>query len=112
VAQPRRDHLGPRAGTHHRHSDRHGHRHLGLIPGDWLDVDDALAAVDDDGKPVDDGWLYAVGDVNKRALLTHHGKYQARALGDAIAARAHGEKLDLGPWGRHAVTATNGRSHR
>jgi pyruvate/2-oxoglutarate dehydrogenase complex dihydrolipoamide dehydrogenase (E3) component len=79
--------------------------HLGLVPGDWLDVDDALAVVDDDGKPVDDGWLYAVGDVNKRALLTHHGKYQARALGDAIAARAHGEELDLGPWGRHAVTA-------
>jgi pyruvate/2-oxoglutarate dehydrogenase complex dihydrolipoamide dehydrogenase (E3) component len=79
--------------------------HLGLTPGDWLDVDDALAVVDDDGKPVDGGWLYAAGDVNKRALLTHHGKYQARALGDAIAARAHGEKLDLSPWGRHAVTA-------
>lgn len=78
--------------------------HLGLTPGDWLHVDgDTLAVVDDDGRPVD--WLYAAGDVNKRALLTHHGKYQARALGDAIAARAHGEKLDLGPWGRHAVTA-------
>ena len=43
--------------------------------------------------------------MNKRALLTHHGKYQARALGDAIVARAHGEKVDLGAWGRHAVTA-------
>ncbi|MEI8409491.1 MULTISPECIES: dihydrolipoyl dehydrogenase family protein [unclassified Kribbella] len=79
--------------------------HLGLTPGDWLDVDEALAVVDDDGKPIDGGWLYAAGDVNKRALLTHHGKYQARALGDAIAARAHGEKLDLSTWGRHAVTA-------
>ena len=31
------------------------------------------------------GWLYAVGDVNHRALLTHQGKYQARIAGDAIA---------------------------
>src|SRR5690606_41469750 len=30
-------------------------------------------------------WLYAVGDVNGRALLTHQGKYQARAAGEAIA---------------------------
>jgi pyruvate/2-oxoglutarate dehydrogenase complex dihydrolipoamide dehydrogenase (E3) component len=31
-----------------------------------------------------DGWLYAVGDVNGRALLTHSGKYQARIAGDHI----------------------------
>ena len=79
--------------------------HLGLTPGDWLHVDDALAVLDDVGKPVDEGWLYAAGDVNRRAVLTHHGKYQARALGDAIAARANGEELDLSAWGRHAVTA-------
>jgi pyruvate/2-oxoglutarate dehydrogenase complex dihydrolipoamide dehydrogenase (E3) component len=29
-------------------------------------------------------WLYAVGDCNGRALLTHMGKYQARICGDAI----------------------------
>ena len=29
-------------------------------------------------------WLYAVGDVNGRSLLTHMGKYQAR-----VAARRH-----------------------
>jgi dihydrolipoamide dehydrogenase len=29
-------------------------------------------------------WLYAVGDVNGRALLTHMGKYQARLAADAI----------------------------
>jgi pyruvate/2-oxoglutarate dehydrogenase complex dihydrolipoamide dehydrogenase (E3) component len=29
-------------------------------------------------------WLYAVGDVNGRALLTHMGKYQARIAGDHI----------------------------
>jgi len=32
-------------------------------------------------------WLYAIGDVNHRALLTHQGKYQARIAGAAIAAR-------------------------
>jgi dihydrolipoamide dehydrogenase len=37
---------------------------------------------------VPDGWLYAVGDVNGRNLLTHMGKYQARICGDVIAARA------------------------
>ncbi|MGZ0153408.1 dihydrolipoyl dehydrogenase family protein [Kribbella sp. WER1] len=78
-----------------------GLEHLGLAPGDWLHVDDALAVVGD----AVHGWLYAAGDVNKRAMLTHHGKYQARALGDAIAARARGEKADLSPWGRHAATA-------
>ena len=78
---------------------------IGLTPGDWLQVDDALAVLDDTGVPVGDGWLYAAGDVNQRVLLTHHGKYQARALGDAIAARARGDQLGLGKWGRHAVTA-------
>lgn len=39
-------------------------------------------------------WLYAVGDVNGRALLTHMGKYQARIAGDVIAARAEGRSLD------------------
>ncbi len=37
-----------------------------------------------------DGWLYAVGDVCGRALLTHMGKYQSRIAGDVIAARAEG----------------------
>nr|BFE78769.1 hypothetical protein GCM10020093_013700 [Planobispora longispora] len=43
---------------------------------------------------VEDGWLYAVGDVNGRDLITHMGKYQARVCGDVIAARARGEKDD------------------
>ncbi len=30
-------------------------------------------------------WLYAIGDVNGRALLTHQGKYQARLVGDRLA---------------------------
>lgn len=86
---------------------------IGLEPGSWFSVDDSLAVLDADGKPVGDdsaadpgtGWLFAAGDVNRRAQLTHHGKYQARALGDAIAARAAGSDPDLRAWGRHAVTA-------
>ena len=51
-------------------------------------------------------WLYAVGDVNHRALLTHQGKYQARIAGAAIAARAAGVPLlETDPWGAHAATA-------
>lgn len=71
---------------------------IGLEPGDWLEVDDTLRVRGHD-------WLYAVGDVNHRALLTHQGKYQARAAGDVIAARAKGEDVDTAPWGRHVATA-------
>jgi pyruvate/2-oxoglutarate dehydrogenase complex dihydrolipoamide dehydrogenase (E3) component len=73
---------------------------VGLTPGAWLDVDDTCRVRD-----VDDGWLYAVGDANHRALLTHEGKYQARIAGAAIAARAAGKPLDTRPWGAHATTA-------
>ncbi|WP_308493117.1 dihydrolipoyl dehydrogenase family protein [Microbacterium terrisoli] len=71
---------------------------VGLAPGSSPSVDDTMRV---DG--VD--WLYAVGDVNDRALLTHQGKYQARAAGDVIAARAHGDAVDAAPWGRHVATA-------
>ncbi|WP_369370519.1 NAD(P)/FAD-dependent oxidoreductase [Promicromonospora sp. Populi] len=88
-----------------------GLENVGLTPGDWLHVDDSLRvnqfpqAVQSDGTPAGDGWLYAAGDVNHRALLTHQGKYQARALGATIVARANGTPVDLAPWGRHAATA-------
>jgi pyruvate/2-oxoglutarate dehydrogenase complex dihydrolipoamide dehydrogenase (E3) component len=39
-------------------------------------------------------WLYAIGDVCGRALLTHMGKYQGRIAGDVIAARAEGHPTD------------------
>ncbi len=71
---------------------------IGLEPGSWLDVDDTLRVRGHD-------WLYAVGDVNHRALLTHQGKYQARAAGDVIAARARGGEVDDAPWGAHVATA-------
>ena len=47
-----------------------------------------------EGISPDRPWLYAVGDVNGRALLTHMGKYQARAVGDLLGARAAGREPD------------------
>jgi len=78
-----------------------GLEHVGLTPGEWIRTDDTLLVPGTD-------WLYAVGDVNGRALLTHQGKYQARAAGDVIAARALGGDLDVSPWGRHVATADHG----
>ncbi len=72
---------------------------VGLRPGSWLTVDDSCLVEGSD-------WLYAVGDVNHRALLTHQGKYQARIAGAAIAARAAGVPLlETDRWGAHAATA-------
>lgn len=76
---------------------------VGLADGDWLSVDDTMLV--DAPTNADDPWLYAVGDVNHRALLTHEGKYQARAAGRVIAARARGESPDTGPWTRFTATA-------
>jgi dihydrolipoamide dehydrogenase len=58
----------------------------GLKPDGPIEVDASMRAT---GVP--DGWLYAVGDVNARNMLTHMGKYQARVCGDVIAARAKRE---------------------
>ncbi|PWI19366.1 pyridine nucleotide-disulfide oxidoreductase [Streptomyces sp. Act143] len=73
---------------------------IGLTPGEWLPVDDTCRVTS-----VPDGWLYAVGDVNHRALMTHQGKYQARMAGAVIGARANGEQVDDGKWGAHVATA-------
>jgi len=75
-----------------------GLENVGIEPGDWLQVDDTLLVHGTD-------WLYGVGDVNHRALLTHQGKYQARAAGEVIAARALGRELKTEPWGAHVATA-------
>jgi dihydrolipoamide dehydrogenase len=71
---------------------------VGLEPGRWIETDDTMRVPGSE-------WLYAVGDVTGRVLLTHQGKYQARAAGDVIAARAHGDDVDDAPWGRHVATA-------
>ncbi|MFE7332211.1 dihydrolipoyl dehydrogenase family protein [Streptomyces sp. NPDC057565] len=82
------------------HTDDLGLDTVGLTPGSWLDVDTTCLV-----RGVEGDWLYALGDVNHRALLTHQGKYQARTAGDAIGARAAGLPLDDVPWGDHATTA-------
>ena len=87
--------VGRRAGT-----DEIGLDSVGLEPGRYIEVDDTMLAT-----KVPGGWLYAAGDVNGRALLTHQGKYQARACGEAIAARASGKPLDDAAWGRSVATA-------
>lgn len=56
-------------------------------------------------RAIGERWLYALGDINHHALLTHQGKYQARIAGAVIAARAAGQPVDTTPWGPHAVTA-------
>jgi len=71
---------------------------VGLKAGDWISTDDTMLVPGFD-------WLYAIGDVTHRALLTHQGKYQARAAGDVIAARARGAAVSDAPWGTHVATA-------
>jgi dihydrolipoamide dehydrogenase len=75
---------------------------IGIKPG-FLPVDDTLLVKADTN--ITEQWLYAVGDINHRAMLTHQGKYQGRAAGDVIAARAKGLKLSTAPWGKHVATA-------
>ena len=58
---------------------------VGLEPGGYVPVDDTLRVEGRD-------WLYAIGDVNGRALLTHMGKYQGRIAADVIL--GHPARID------------------
>jgi len=60
-------------------TDELGLESVGVEPakGGYLEVDDELRVGGLE-------WLYAIGDVNGRALLTHMGKYQARAAADVV----------------------------
>ncbi|TQM80420.1 dihydrolipoamide dehydrogenase [Saccharothrix saharensis] len=71
-----------------------GVERFGFTAGEALDVDDTgrVSGVD---------WLYAAGDVTGRALLTHQGKYAARAVGTAIVTDA----VDPEPWTAPVATA-------
>jgi dihydrolipoamide dehydrogenase len=62
------------------HTDDLGLETIDLEPGATIHVDDRMRVPGRD-------WLYAVGDVNGRALLTHSGKYQARIASDVIMNR-------------------------
>jgi len=63
----------------HPLTDDLGLETVGLEPGTYVEVDDQMRAT-----AVQGDWLYAIGDVNGRVLLTHMGKYQARAAADVI----------------------------
>jgi pyruvate/2-oxoglutarate dehydrogenase complex dihydrolipoamide dehydrogenase (E3) component len=72
----------------HPSTDSVGLEHVGLEPGKSVAVDETM-------RVPGNGWLYAVGDVNGRVLLTHMGKYQARLaaqhiLGDRVELRSDG----------------------
>jgi dihydrolipoamide dehydrogenase len=71
---------------------------VGLKEGEYIDVDDQLRANGSD-------WLYAIGDINKRSLLTHSGKYQARVAAETILGRDAKATADLG--GPPRVTFTD-----
>jgi len=66
---------------------------VGLEAGKFIDVNDQLVATGVAG-----GWLYAIGDVNRRNLVTHMGKYQARIAGDHILGK------DVSAWGDNVAS--------
>src|SRR5215470_14336149 len=68
-----------------------GLEHVGLEPGRPVPVDGQLRAVGVAG-----GWLYAIGDCNGLAPLTHMGKYHGRV---AAAAILGAESADLASHG-------------
>src|SRR4051812_29760266 len=67
---------------------------VGLEGGEAIGVDAELRVPGRD-------WLYAIGDLNGRALFTHMGKYQARVAADHIlghdVALSHGADGPLSP---------------
>ena len=67
---------------------------LGIDTDEPVSVDARMRV---DGHP----WLYAIGDINGKALFTHMGKYQARIAADHIAGQdtaiSHGADGPLSP---------------
>jgi dihydrolipoamide dehydrogenase len=53
---------------------------VGLEPGRPVEVDESLRSKRHE-------WLWAIGDANGRALLTHMGKYQGRLAADGVSGR-------------------------
>jgi dihydrolipoamide dehydrogenase len=64
---------------------------VGLEPGRAVTVDDTLCAAGVTG-----AWLFAIGDVNGRALFTHMGKYHARIAVDTLLGREVSDQADHG----------------
>lgn len=80
----------------------------GRVPPLRTDTTGLVEGMDYAGQGDGGDWLYAVGDAAGKVMLTHQGKYSARATGDAIAARAKGElQGSPEPWTRFAQTAND-----
>jgi dihydrolipoamide dehydrogenase len=66
------------------HTSDLGLETVDLAPGETIVVDDRMRV------PIHAAWLYAIGDVNGRALLTQAGKYQAQiATANIMNREAH-----------------------
>ena len=67
---------------------------LGFEAGEYVEADEHCQVAGHE-------WLYAIGDVNGRALFTHMGKYQARLAADHVlgkeTAQRHGADGPLAP---------------
>jgi dihydrolipoamide dehydrogenase len=79
---------------------------VGLTPGRPLLVDAAGQVIGVEG-----GWLFAAGDATGRTATTHQGKYDARVVGDVVAARFGPDRqlaqaeADAGRWSRYRADA-------
>jgi len=71
---------------------------LGIDPKGYLETEENLTVKGFD-------WLYAVGDINGRILLTHMGKYQAWIASERILGRPVAEIAE--PYGAPRVTFTD-----
>ncbi|HEY1776005.1 MAG TPA: NAD(P)/FAD-dependent oxidoreductase [Solirubrobacteraceae bacterium] len=78
-------------------TDELGLERFGLSPGEVIEVDERLRV---HGLP----WLYAIGDVNGRSLLTHVGKHQARIAAAVIAGEDAALSGDDAAWPRVIFT--------
>jgi dihydrolipoamide dehydrogenase len=74
--------------------ERLGLTELGFEAGRYVEVDDNMQVPGH-------AWLYAIGDINGRILLTHMGKYQGRIAADHVLGRhntlEHGADGPLSP---------------
>lgn len=79
--------------------------HFGALgEKEWVEVDDSLCVT-----TVAGGWLYAVGDLNGRALMTHIAKYQAKLAGNSIVAKVNGtykSTVNSQPWDKLTAKPT------
>jgi pyruvate/2-oxoglutarate dehydrogenase complex dihydrolipoamide dehydrogenase (E3) component len=80
-------------------------REIGLETVGVRTTDRGFVEVDDHLTVPGTDWLYVLGDLNGRALLTHMGKYHARIAGEVIAARAAGRPLDDRPYNPYTDVA-------